>query len=325
MPPHEKPDPPYEFDLDAEVDALRGWREEDGRLIPARDAEHVLLATWNIANLGVQERRDKDFDLIGEILGWFDIVALQEVNDDSSHLRELLERLPPEYRALLSAPAGNRERLAFIYDATRLQPGLKIGSLTIPDTELQRVELPGVDWDFKGFNRHPYVASFHVDDTIFLLVNVHSVWASSDPIGRRQLETFAIAKWADERHESDYAYTHNILPLGDFNLPRMEEGDEIYDALTSRGLELPPYSTKIGGSNLDGDKQYDQIAFFPGQVTFENRGVFDFDQAVFREIWDPDSSTYFFQNVRYFISDHRPLWAQFRPKTVARELGGSPG
>ncbi len=77
--------------------------------------------------------------------------------------------------------------------------------------------------------------------------------------------------------------------------------------------------------NLDGDKQYDQIAFFPGQVTFENRGVFDFDQAVFREFGNPDASTYFFQNVRYFISDHRPLWAQFRPKTAARELSGAPG
>jgi hypothetical protein len=35
-----------------------------------------------VANPGVQERRDKDYRLIAEIMSWFDVVAVQEVNDN---------------------------------------------------------------------------------------------------------------------------------------------------------------------------------------------------------------------------------------------------
>jgi hypothetical protein len=40
------------------------------------------VATWNITNLGVQERRDKDFRPITEMISWFNLVAVQEVNDN---------------------------------------------------------------------------------------------------------------------------------------------------------------------------------------------------------------------------------------------------
>jgi hypothetical protein len=39
------------------------------------------LRIWNVANLGhpEQQRREKDFELIAELLGWFELVAFQEV------------------------------------------------------------------------------------------------------------------------------------------------------------------------------------------------------------------------------------------------------
>jgi hypothetical protein len=46
---------------------------------PAKAADRVLLATWNLANLGVEQRRDKDDQLIAKLVGWFDLVALREV------------------------------------------------------------------------------------------------------------------------------------------------------------------------------------------------------------------------------------------------------
>ncbi len=56
-----------------------------------------------------------------------------------------------------------------------------------------------------------------------------------------------------------------IVALGDFNMPKREPGDPILDALARLGLELPEHSSEIG-SNLQSDKHYDQIAFFPGDT-----------------------------------------------------------
>ena len=63
----------------------------------------------------------------------------------------------------------------------------------------------------------------------------------------------------------------DILPLGDFNLPKAEPGDPVYNALTRRGLHLPEHSTKIG-SSIAADEHYDQIVFFPGDTKVLQRG-----------------------------------------------------
>jgi hypothetical protein len=58
---------------------------------------------------------------------------------------------------------------------------------------------------------------------------------------------------------------------------------------------------------------YDQVAFFPGETgeEFVTSGVFDFDGAVFADLWRQQSKADFKAYVRYHLSDHRPLWAQF--------------
>src|SRR5204862_3677 len=107
-------------------------------------------------------------------------------------------------------------------------------------------------------------------------------------MNRRRLETLAVARWADLRRKSPYASTPNILPLGDFNLPKTEPGDPIYDQLTGRGLHLPEHSTQVGSSIAE-DAHYDQIAFFPGPTEDHftgQSGVFDYDGAVFRTLYE---------------------------------------
>src|SRR3954451_19847875 len=57
MPPFPKPRFDYEYDLDREIAAVRAYRrQKPGRQIPAKGKDRLLLATWNIANLGVQDR-----------------------------------------------------------------------------------------------------------------------------------------------------------------------------------------------------------------------------------------------------------------------------
>ena len=148
------------------------------------------------------------------------------------------------------------------------------------------------------------------------MVSVHIYFGSNSTISmnRRSLETYAVGRWADLRRRSANAYTRDIIALGDFNLPMAVPGDPIYDALTRRGLQLPQHSTGIG-SAIATDNHYDQIAFFPGQTSAEftgQAGVFDFDGALFSTLWDNRGRDDFMAYMRYYISDHRLLWAEFR-------------
>jgi hypothetical protein len=60
MPSFPKPTFTFDYDADAERAALRHWRDtQPGRAIPAKAANRLLLATWNIANLGAQDRSPK--------------------------------------------------------------------------------------------------------------------------------------------------------------------------------------------------------------------------------------------------------------------------
>ncbi len=312
-----KPDFAYDYQVPAEVEALRQYRDtKPGRAIPAKAPDRLLVATWNLANLGVQERRDPDYRLIAELLTWFDVVAVQEVNDDLRGLRAIQQHLPPAYRLLTSDPGGNKERLAFLYDAGKITLLEKVGEVTIPPSDLKQIALPGTQQRFDGFDRSPYLAAFQAGSFHFLLVNVHLYFGSDSKISmnRRNLEAYAVGRWADIRRKSKYAYTHDIIVLGDFNLPKAEPGDPTYVALTKRGLHLPEHSTLIG-SSITNDSKYDQIAFFPGETQAEytgHSGVFDLDGALFKSLWETRGQGDFLTYMRYYISDHRPLWAEFR-------------
>ena len=88
MPPFDKPKFTYGYQVSSQIDALRAYRQnKPERAIPSKAANRLLVATWNVANLGVQERRDKDYRLIAELVNWFDLMAMQEVNDNLRGLR----------------------------------------------------------------------------------------------------------------------------------------------------------------------------------------------------------------------------------------------
>lgn len=52
-------------------------------------------------------------------------------------------------------------------------------------------------------------------------------------------------------------------------------------------------------------------AYFPSlKRKIKNNGVFDYDSAVFPELWDRLSEEDFKAYCRYYISDHRPMWVE---------------
>lgn len=322
MPAFPKPRFSYDYDLERELKALRNYPklpEKEDRAVPPKSKGHLLLATWNIANLGVQQRREKDYRLIAEVISWFDLIAIQETNDNLEGLRGIQEQMPKGYEAVFSDPGGNNERFAFLYDAKRLQVLEEIGRVTVPPKELKSVKLPELDQAFEGFDRNPYLVSFTAEELRFVLANVHLYFGdgrSKEGMARRCLEAYAVGRWADLRRRDKQAYTPNVLALGDFNLPVQDETDPVFRALTRKGLHLPPHSTKVGGSNLSDDAQYDQMGVFPGAMeeAIEQTGVFDFDGALFRDLWGESKAeqTKFRSYVKYYLSDHRPLWARLK-------------
>lgn len=314
MPPFPKPRSRFDYEIEAELRALREHKKL--REIPARKRDRLLLATWNIANFGVQERREKDHRLIAEILSWFDLVAVQEVADDLTGLHDVHKLLPQSYRLLISDTAGNDERAAFVYDANKVELLELVGRLSIAVNDLRHIKLPEVGQEFRGFDRSPYLAAFQVKSFRFVLASVHLFFGSdaAKDMERRALEAYAVARWADLRRNDRHAYASDIIALGDFNLPLVAPDDPIFKALTKRGLVLPEHPTEVGGSSLGGHKHYDQMAFFPGETKeFNERiGPFDFDNTLFRELWNEKRPAPFLAYVRYYVSDHRPLWAEFR-------------
>jgi endonuclease/exonuclease/phosphatase family metal-dependent hydrolase len=317
MPPFPVPGFSFDYQVDEEIAALRHWRDtQPDRAIPTKTPGRLLLATWNLANLGLQQRTDSDYQLIAEILSWFDLIAIQEVNDDLTGVRAIHTHLPASWRLLFSDAAGNHERLTFVYDTTRLTVGEEIGEVTPFPDEYRRITLPGITQHFDGFDRPPYLATFTADTLTCSLVNVHLYFGSDTTRSRnrRSLEAYAVGRWADLRRRDRHALTHKVIALGDFNLPKAQPGDPIFDALTARGLTLPPHSTRIA-SAIATDAQYDQVAFFPGESANDftgQAGVFDFDGAVFAQLWRTHPREDFLAYVRYHLSDHRPLWTQLQ-------------
>jgi len=314
-----KPDVAFSFDVGKEIQRLRDYPAQEGkedRTVPRKSQDHLLLATWNIANLGVQARREQDYQLIAEMINWFDLIAVQETNADLSGLRGIQAHLPTHYRAIFSDPGGNAERFTFIYDPHKVEVLEEVGHVTIPPDDFDSIHLPDVQAPFVGFSRNPYLVAFEAEGLRFVLANVHLYFGDDDEkasIDRRCLEAYAVGRWADLRRDDDDAFTPNVLALGDFNLPLRNETDPIYQALTARGLTLPPHKTKVGGSNVQDDQQFDQMAVFPGHMgsAIKEMGVFDFDGAIFPGLWGEteDEKKTFIAYLKYYISDHRPLWA----------------
>jgi endonuclease/exonuclease/phosphatase family metal-dependent hydrolase len=316
MPSLPKPSFSFEYSVNAEIANLHQYRvTAPGRDIPAKSPDSLLLASWNIANLGLHHRRDADYRLLAELIGWFDLIAIQEVNDNLDGLRAIQEHLCGDYRVLFSDKAGNDERAAYLYDSRKLSLLEMVGEVAVAEKDQRYIRLPGVEREFHGFDRNPYLAGFRAGEFEFVVANVHLYYGSDslEDRWRRSLEAYAVSRWGDLRRQDKDRYVEHFIVLGDFNLPRVEPGDLIYQALKRRGLKMPDHSSQIG-SKLAEERHYDQIMFFPGatdDVYTGERGVFDFDGAAFPSLWQERTPDQFRQYLRYYLSDHRPIWARF--------------
>ena len=340
MPPHGAPAEAFHFRVDHEKAALDAHFAL--RNVPPRTDDTLMLACWNIANFGVQNRSDNALDLLAHICARFDLIAVQEVNENWHPLADLADRLGPSWDFIMSDTAGNSERLAYLFDTARVTPLRLFGEVALQKKDFPKRDVTVHytyyrkpksqtfgDFEFEPFDRNPYLGSFACGTLGLTLANVHLYYGkggnpTTEPkrraYARRMMEVHALARWADRRRKKPTTYDQDIILLGDMNVPSMEITQGTYRSLIEYGMQPLKYTSRVGGSNLAGDKSYDQIAFAPGRMQdrIMDYDTFDFDNAVFAGLWrklanisdEEKRVSAFRDHVNYHLSDHRPLWVQ---------------
>jgi endonuclease/exonuclease/phosphatase family metal-dependent hydrolase len=325
--------------------SLRQALASDEGAPPARNVRSLLLATWNIREFDSGRwgpRTAESYAYIAEIIDRFDLVAVQEVREDLHALNSLLFRLGPHWHYLVSdvteGRAGNGERLAFLYDSRKVQflgisselvlPPVTVGKKTIPAAQVART---------------PMMAAFQVGWTKFVLSTVHILYGTktAEPLARVE-EIRQVARFLKKRTETPTEPYRNFIVLGDFNI--FSSTDATMNALIEEGgFTVPEEITHIPGTNVPKNKKYDQIAYRAQADRFEatgNAGVFDYykylftvdDTAAYRPYIEKYIDERHAEGMKtpkkptterqwrtsyndwrtYQMSDHLPLWAEFR-------------
>lgn len=304
------------------LDLLRS--DLESKIPPKKLDQNLLIASWNIQAFGNLTRKwDSDENdspkrdlhsilCIAEIIKRFDVIAVQEVKDNIRALRDTLKILGHNWSLILTdvnkGKVGNGERMAYLFDTRRVQMSGLAGELVVPEEWEDDINDGALA---KQFVRSPYAVSFQSGKHTFILVTLHILYGDS-PKSRIQ-ELKGIAKWLSSWANDMNAYHHDLIALGDFNID--ERGDLLDKTFLSEGLYVPPQLQKkeVTRSIFDQTKYYDQIAWFDGppngpklSMEFLNGGNYDFVPIALQNRGLTKN------NLSWLISDHYPLWAEFK-------------
>jgi endonuclease/exonuclease/phosphatase family metal-dependent hydrolase len=294
--------------------------------------QNLLIGTWNIRHFGKvhphweenpdsPKRNRRSLAYIAEVIRNFDVVAIQEVKRDTTAIRTLLyDFLGTDWGLIVSdvcaGPAGNVERLGFLYDNRRVQPSGLAGEVVLPPTAAGD---PSVQ-----FARTPYIVGFRAGSFRFSLLTAHIKYGDVPDDRLPELEALAkyVAKEIRDRTRTEDAEESNLIVLGDFNTDR--RGDHpLFQAFAATGLIVPPELQGLRTTYNTEPKHYDQIAWFMGDLGLpynDHAGVIDFAGAIYQELT--------MHQMSYRVSDHFPLWVEFsidRSRTdLANTLGLDP-
>lgn len=327
-------------DRERAIDHVLSLRKMLTKTVPQRTAsETLLLATWNIRDFdsnkfGQGPRLAESFYYIAEVISAFDLVAIQEVNEDMRPFEKVIELLGPEWRYIATditeGPSGNGERMVFVFDSTKVQFKHIAGELVLPKASLVN--------DKEQFARTPYLVRFQSGWFKFNLCTVHLYYGdtSGEGYARRVAEIDAVAKFIKKRADED---GQNYILLGDMNV--VSPDDATMKALKKHKFILPADLTLDNNalrwvSNMGRDKHYDQIAFLVRKDELElgpserNAGVVNYYQSVYT---NDEAETYFplgkangkwpstpAERAKYFakewrtwqMSDHLPLFVELK-------------
>ena len=88
--------------------------------MPRSSRDKLLLATWNIANLGVQKRSEEAKSLIAYILKRFDLIAVQEINEKYHTLAEIVSNMGSGYDFIMNDKIAAARDRAYLRKVERV-------------------------------------------------------------------------------------------------------------------------------------------------------------------------------------------------------------
>ena len=299
-----------------------GLKELQARIdkakIPASKIDETLnIATWNIREFGKKPRREASIHFIAEILGQFDLIAVVEVRDNLTDLSKVIQILGPYWRVVYSDfiedAGGNRERMAYVYDQRAVA---FTGLASEADPPRKKNPNTGEYESLISWWRSPYIASFKSGDFDFILITAHIRWGKAEEDRAKELQL--LADWVDRRQKEQTVEDKDIIVMGDFNIPAID--DDLFKAVTSKGLRMPDALRGEHGSNLEQNKRYDQILHDPKYTKcFTNKaGVLDFYEGGIEKLYPNEKLSKL--EFTFELSDHLPLWIQVDTDTDAEKI-----
>lgn len=314
---------------------LLSLRNRLNKDVPQRNVtDSILLATWNIRELGRNQkagiRLPESLLYIAEIISHFDLVAVQEVNQNLADLKQLIELLGDWWEYIVTdvteGTSGNQERIAYVYDGRKVRFDHLAGELALPVKGKSGLQ-PA---------RSPFLCAFRTGWRRISLCSVHIYYGKSSPNDPRRVKEIAdisslLAKRNTRRQNIADGEPENSVLIGDFNVFN-QTGDKTTDALAKNQFTIPKEMKALHGSNLTRDKFFDQIAFHDPQTRLRTSraGVFDFsdilykndDEAVHAHAMERSAPIQykkardkrkFYKTWRTFqVSDHLPLWVELQ-------------
>ena len=322
------------------------------RDVRARKKESsLLLATWNIRDFDSNKfkfgpRLPESIYYIAEFLSLFDLIAVQEVNEDLEPLEQVMRVLGREWDYIVTditeGTGGNKERMAFIFNVEKVYFRKVAGEVVLPNGQLivsrKRIKKPkpkpsaaedaptdgsaNDEAEFEEtklqFARSPFLVSFQSGWFRFNLCTVHIYFGddSGSQLEQRIEEIKRLVDFFVDRQNREnigkvdepQAQSNYIL-LGDFNVVSPEH--ETMKALKRRGFVVPE---AIDGNAVRklGNHFYDQIAVRVKDPRFKvvGGGLLDLYEDVFAAT--PETMAVYAQHLP--DSDPEPK-AKYRAKT----------
>lgn len=310
------------------IKRLTSLKEDLDNRIPEKIFnKNVLIATWNIRDFdsnkyGYGPRTKEAFFYMSEIISSFDLVAIQEVNENLYAFNRLMYVMGDQWDYIMTdvteGSSGNGERMAYIYDTNRVSFQKVAGEIVLTPSKLIG--------DEKQFARTPYLVAFQSGWFKFKLCTAHIYFGadSGDKLKQRIEEIDAIASNIKKRAKR---YDENLILLGDFNIFSPEH--ETMLALKKHGYIIPK-GIEDNPSNMYQTKHYDQIAFMEkkGEVIFGDQdnsaGAYNYYNRVFSTRQFKDYQTVVLENLNSKLTKQKEKLANTKDsekkKTIKKSI-----
>ncbi len=266
-----------------------------------RSQDRIRIASFNIQDFGPKKAANNDvMRALAQIILCFDFVGIQEVSSTDpvvDQLTRLVNSQGATYQNIVSERIGRstqKEQYAYVWDASKLA--------LVPQSQYK------VEDSSDLMSREPFVASFQVrlPPTVqaqpfrFTVINVHTAPGEV----ARELNVL------DDVFRSVRAYEYpedDVILMGDLNVDVNNLGElgRIPNVVSL---------TSAFATNTRGDKQYDHILI---------------DQSLTTEFIPGRSGVFVFENElgittqqALALSDHRPVWAEFKLFEQPRQSNG---